>query len=308
MSVKYAAAALVSLPAACYHRPMPLRSAQAGLLALILGAAAIGFAPIFVRLSEVGPVATAFHRVALSLPVFAVMAVGQGLPRGRRMWAGCGLAGVCFAGDLSVWHMGILLTSVANATLFTNLAPVFVALGLWLIWGERPSRRFVVALTVAMGGAVLLMGGSLRLSADRLAGDALSVLSGAFYGGYILAVGRSRATLSTAILMLASGAVAAALLLPVAVLLGETIFPVSIQGWAVLVGVAVISQVGGQGLIAWGLAHLPASFGAVVLLVQPLVAAMVAWALFGEALGWLEMAGASVILLGIHLARKARGS
>lgn len=73
-------------------------------------------------------------------------------------------------------------------------------------------------------------------------------------------------------------------------------------------GVAVISQVGGSGLIAWGLAHLPASFGAVVLQVQPLVAALVAWALFGEALGWLEMAGASVILLGIHLARKARGS
>lgn len=287
---------------------MPLRSAQAGLLALILGAAAIGFAPIFVRLSEVGPVATAFHRVALSLPIFAVMALGKGMPSEHRAWAGCGVAGVCFAGDLSVWHVGILLTSVANATLFTNLAPVFVTLGLWLIWGQRPSRRFVIALAVAMGGAVLLMGGSLRLSMDRLAGDGLSVLSGAFYGGYILAVGRSRATLSTSVLMLLSGCVASVLLLPMAVLLGERIFPASTQGWATLAGVALISQVAGQGLIAWGLAHLPASFGAVVLLVQPLVAALVAWALFAEGLGMLESAGASVILLGIHLARKARVS
>ena len=277
---------------------------QAGLLALVLGAACIGFAPIFVRLSEVGPVATAFHRLALSLPLFALMC--RALPQGRRAWAGCGLAGLFFAGDLAVWHVGILLTSVANAALFTNLAPVFVTLGLWLLWGERPTARFVGALAVALAGAALLMGGSLRLAADRLAGDALSVLSGAFYGFYLLAVGRSRPGVPTPVLMLWSGAVACLVLLPVAWVLGETVMPVTLRGWAIVLGLAVVSQVGGQGLIAWGLAHLPASFGAVVLLVQPLVAALAAWALFGEALGAVEFFGAGVILLGIHLARKAR--
>jgi len=281
-----------------------IRPAQAGLLALVLGAACIGFAPIFVRLSEIGPVATAFHRVALSVPVFALMC--RALPEGRRTWAGCGLAGLCFAGDLSVWHVGILLTTIANASLFTNLAPVFVTLGLWLVWGERPSGRFTFALAVALAGAVLLMGGSLRFSTDRLAGDALSVLSGAFYGGYILAVGRSRPAVPTSVLMLWSGVVAAMVLLPVALALGETVIPVTIRGWAVVLGLAMVSQVAGQGLIAWGLAHLPATFGAVVLLVQPLVATVVAWALFGEAIGFVELLGACVILLGIHLAHRAR--
>lgn len=283
-----------------------IRGAQAGLIALVLGAVAIGFAPIFVRLSEVGPVATAFHRVALSLPVFALLALRLGPPVGRTGWAGCGLAGLFFAGDLSVWHVGILLTTIANAALFTNLAPVFVTLGLWLIWGQRPSRRFLLALAVSLAGAVLLMGGSLRLAPDRLAGDALSVLSGAFYGAYILAVGRSRPGVSAPVLMLWSGLVASAVLLPVALGLGEIVLPQTGRGWAVVVGLALVSQVAGQGLIAWGLAHVPASIGSVVLLLQPAVAALVAWMLFGEALGGAEILGGAVILLGIHIARKAR--
>jgi drug/metabolite transporter (DMT)-like permease len=281
-------------------------SARAGLIALIFGAAALGFAPIFVRLSEVGPVATAFHRLALSLPIFALLAWRhRTVPAGRQAWAGSGLAGLFFAADLSVWHMGILLTSVANATLFTNLAPVFVTLGLWLIWGQRPSRGFVMALGLALAGAIMLMGGSLRLSPDRLAGDGLSLLSGAFYGAYILTVGRSRPAIPATVLMLWSSAVASALVLPVALALGETVLPHTLHGWAVLLGLALITQVAGQGLIAWGLAHLSSSFGAVVLLLQPLVAALVAWVLFGEALGPLELAGAGVVLLGMHCARKA---
>lgn len=281
-------------------------TARAGLPALVLGAIAIGFAPIFVRLSEVGPVATAFHRVALSLPFFALMAAQAGLPRGRPAWAGCGLAGLFFACDLSVWHLGILLTTVANASLFTNLAPVFVVLGLWLIWGQRPGRRLVLALAVALAGAALLVGGAPELRAERLVGDGLTMLSGAFYGAYILAVGRSRVGVPASVLMLWSGVVAAVLLLAAALALGETVVPRSPGGWAVVLGLAVVSQVGGQGLIAWGLAHVPATLGSLILLLQPVVATMTAWLLFGEVLGGVEVLGAFVILAGIHIARKAR--
>lgn len=278
-----------------------------GLLALILGACAIGFAPIAVRLSEIGPVATGFHRLLWSLPVFAILALkdGEALPVGRRAWGGLAASGAFFAGDLIVWHLGIMLTSVANATLFSNLAPVFVALGAWALWGLRPSPRFAVALAVALAGAVVLMGGAPEFSFDRLAGDGLSVASGAFYGAYLLTVGRMRASVSTAVLMLAGGAVGAALTLAAACALGEAVWPDTARGWAVVLGLAGLSQVAGQGLIAWGFKHLPASFGAVVLLVQPVVAALLAWALFGESLGMVESLGAAVVLLGIHLARRA---
>jgi drug/metabolite transporter (DMT)-like permease len=77
----------------------------------------------------------------------------------------------------------------------------------------------------------------------------------------------------------------------------------------VLVGLALVSQVAGQGLIAWGMAHLPASFSSVSLLLQPVAAAVFAWAILGEAFGALQALGGAVVLAGIVACRltMARG-
>ncbi len=273
---------------------------------MILGAVAIGFAPIFVRLSEVGPVATGFHRLFWSLPLFALLTLLNTRPRpSSGQWRVMAASGAFFAGDMIVWHLGILLTSVANASLFTNMAPLFVALALWVIWGKRPSARFAVALAVTVAGAVALVGGAVEMSLQRLAGDGLSLLSGLFYAGYILAVGRAREGLPTPLLMAVGGAVAAGLILVAALALGEPVWPHTLRGWSVVLGLALVSQCAGQGLIAWGLAHVPVRFGALVLLLQPLVAVLVAWALFDETLGVIQILGAMVVLAGIHLARRA---
>lgn len=278
---------------------------------LLSGAVAIAFAPIFVRWSEVGPVATAFWRLALALPVlWAWDAVaGRADPQAsrrpsRRDYAGLALAGLFFAGDLATWHWSIRLTSVANATLLANFAPVFVALAAFLLFGERFTRTFLTGLAAAIAGACVLMGASVRLSAEHLAGDALGLLTAVFYAGYILTVGRLRARLPTATVMAVSGLVTAAALLPLALAAGERLAPSSLHGWLVLAGLALVSHAGGQSLIAFALAHLPAAFSAVSLLVQPAVAAGLAWLLLGEALGPQQAAGAVLILIGIALARR----
>ncbi|MBF0326355.1 MAG: DMT family transporter [Alphaproteobacteria bacterium] len=286
---------------------METTSSRLGFAALIFGAGCIGFAPILVRLSEIGPVATGFHRLLWSLPVFALVVAWQRrpLPGEATAWGGMAASGFFFAADLTVWHLGIWLTTIANATLFSNTAPVFVAIGAWLVWGLAPNRRFLAALVVAMAGAALLVGSSFRLSLDRVAGDGLSLLSGAFYGAYILSVGRLRARLSMPLVMLAGGAAGSVVAFAAALALGESIWPETARGWAVVVGLALLGQVAGQGLIAWGLAHVPSTLGAVVLLVQPVVAAAVAWILFGERLGAMELTGGLVVLFGIHLARRS---
>ena len=108
------------------------------------GAVGIACAPIFVPLSELGPTATAFWRLAL--PVLWLWAeignrreAGESAHRisGHRTLLGLTLAGLFFAGDLALWHWSIGFTSVANSTLLVNLAPVFVALGEQLLFGER---------------------------------------------------------------------------------------------------------------------------------------------------------------------------
>ncbi len=289
------------------HTPHAQRLA---LIALLAGALSIAFAPIFVRLSDVGPVAIAFWRVALSAPVLALWMSLE--PKGGRSrapstsrdFARLTLAGLCFAGDLVIWHISISYTSVANATLLANFAPLFVAPVAWFLFKERFTSQFVVGMILALAGALILMGESFRLSADHLFGDALGLLTAVFYGGYILSVGHLRSEFSTATIMTWSGGITAVILLPLALLSGQPLFPANSDGWLVLAGLALFSHAGGQSLIAYALAHLPASFSSVSLLLQPAAAAILAWLLLNEPLGALQAAGAAVILVGILLARR----
>ncbi len=290
-----------------------LAGSRLALGALISGAVGIACAPIFVRLSEVGPTATAFWRLALALPLLLLWTeVGvrreaggpaRRLP-GRRTLLGLTLAGLFFAGDLALWHWSIGFTSVANSTLLVNLAPVFVALGGRLLFGERFTYTFLVGMAVALAGAILLVGGDLNLRPRQLFGDALAVLAAVFYAGYILSVSRLRSGLSTAAVMTYGGIVTCVALLPVALLSGEDLLATTPYGWLMLLGIAFVSQIGGQSLITYSLADLPAAFSSVGLLLQPIAAAALAWAILGEVLGWWQALGGAVVLTGIVLARR----
>jgi drug/metabolite transporter (DMT)-like permease len=163
-------------------------------------------------------------------------------------------------------------------------------------------------MALAIAGAGILMGQSLAFDPTHAMGDALGLTTAMFYAGYILAVSRLRARLSTATIMAWSGLVTCVALLTVALLLGETFLPVTLRGWGVLFGLALISHAGGQSLIAFALARLPAALSSVSLLLQPAVAAILAWAILAEPLGPWQLSGAMVILGGIYLARRGSGS
>ena len=290
------------------------RSARLAFPALILGAVAIAFAPIFVRWSSVDPVSTAFWRVLLALPVMAaMMAWGERRPaeaapsgpRRPRDFAGLLLAGAFFAGDLGFWHWSIAFTSVANSTLLANFAPVFVTLGAWWLFGARFQRLFFVGLALGMTGAITLMADSISIGIDTLIGDGLGLITAVFYAAYILSVGRLRTRYGTATVMTWSGVGTVVILLPVALLTESAFWPQSIEAWAVLLGLALISHAAGQSLIAFALAHLPAALGSLSLLIQPVMAAGLAWVLLAEALGWLQALGGAIVLAGILIARRA---
>ncbi len=269
---------------------------------------------MFVRFSETGPVATAFWRVFLALPALWIWALASdGGSHWRSVRAHPGmllLIGFCFAADLAVWHWSILLTSVANATLLSNLAPIFVALGAWLLFRDAPKKLFLVGLAAALIGTALLIGGGTGLSAvahsgHALLGDALGVITAMFYAGYQMAVTRLRATVATATLMAWSCLVMSALLLPLALLMGERILPHTTTGWITVIALALIAQAAGQSLIAYAMAHLPGTFSSVGLLWQPVAATLFAWVLLGETMGTLQFAGALLVLAGIAIARRS---
>ena len=281
------------------------------LIALTCGALAIGSSGIFVRLSETGPTATAFWRGAFALPVLALWASLERRAQARSgplpslREPGFFWAGFFFAGDLALWHWSLLLTSVAASTLEANCAPLLVTLLAWALWRERPTGGFLLAMALAFAGMLLMLGPKVANGASHgLLGDVLGLGTACFYAGYLMVVARLRSVHGTGIVMLTSTLVFSALLLPLA--LAQKMLPDTAHGWWLLVGCALTAQVLGQGLIAYALAHLPATFGSVALLAQVMAAAAYAWLLLGERLAPVQVLGGLVVLAGIIAARGAK--
>jgi drug/metabolite transporter (DMT)-like permease len=281
-------------------------------VALLSGGIAIGFAGIMMRLSDVNPIASAFWRMALAAPILWVWVLsvrGQEEAAGKRLHftPALLLAGVFFAADMGLWHLSLHYTTVANATLLSNFAPLFIALWMWIAHRMRFARIFVVGMTVALTGAVMLVGPDAAGAGGTeagLLGDGLGLGSAVFYAAYQLVIKEARSQYSTARLMAWSTSITALALLPFALAAPGAFLPAQASGWLPLLGLALIAQIGGQTVIAYALAHLSASLSSVSLLIQPLTAAIAAWLIFAEALAPAQMAGAALLLLGIYLSKR----
>ena len=273
---------------------------RTALIVLLIGACIIGLAPILVRLADSGPAAVGFWRMVFALPLLFLLAQREtgGVGRAGPVLL---LAGGAFALDLAFWHYGIALTSVAKATILSNLTPVIVTGIAWLVFRERIRPLFLAAVVLAVGGAcIMTLARDPGLpGANPALGDAYSAMTAVWYALYFLAVQRARQSRGAAQVMFWSSLTAAPLLAAASGLLGERFMPATPGGWAACIGLGVM-HVTGQGSIAWALGRLPASVTSVVVLVQPVVAAILGWVLFGEVFGPGQMLGGAIAL--VHVA------
>jgi drug/metabolite transporter (DMT)-like permease len=291
---------------------LPRKFPPLALAALFFGGTAIGFAGIMMRLSDVNPLASAFWRMALALPVLWTWAwLVREQDRRRAMRTDftpvLALAGIYFAGDMAFWHLSLHYTTVSNATLLSNLAPIVIALWLWLVVRVRFARQFLLGIAIALSGAILLVGPNAAAAAGgehKLLGDCFGLASAAFYAVYQLKIKDARDHYSTARLMAWSTSFTALALLPFALISDGAFWPASLPGWLPLIGLALIAQIGGQTVIAYSSAHLPAYLSSVGLLIQPLAATIAAWLILDEAVGPVQMMGGALLLLGIYLSKR----
>ena len=274
--------------------------------ALILANILLSVGPVFVRMSDVGPVAAGFWRIALAAPVLLAVAFGTGWRPtgiGRAVWWTIGLGGLCFAGDLAAWHIGILKTQLANATLFGNSATLFYPVYGFLIARAWPSRTQGFALLLALVGAGLLMGRSMQIAPTHLAGDLLCLLAGILYTIYFATMAKARDTMAP-IPALAMSTVASLLpLLIFANLLGEQVMP---HNWTPLILMALSSQIIGQGLMIFALGQMSPMVIGIALLTQPVMAATIGWIGYGERLDGVDMIGAVAVAVALVLVRGER--
>src|SRR2546423_1565868 len=278
------------------------------LVALVLGAVGMGASVLFVRWADVGPYASAFWRVFLALPfLFVWMRLENRSAGWPRLDRAVLLAGVLFTGDLFFWHLAILGTTVANATFLATTAPIWVALGAGVVLSEALTARILIGLALCLAGGFALLGESYGFAPQRLIGDLYGVATAFFFGAYVVAVRVARARHGAAEVMFVSTAITSVCLFVIAFALEPRILPQSIPGGAALLALAVISQVGGQGLVAVALGTLPATFSSLVIFLEAIAAATFGWLLLGESLGAAQALGGVLILLGIWVARPRAG-
>lgn len=272
--------------------------------ALMIANIALSFGPLFVRLADTGPVASAFWRLALAAPFLFAMApiTRQPIVRlNRALLLTLIIAGLFFAGDLASWHFGILKTKLANANLLANSASFLFPLYAFIIARTMPSRAQGFALALAAIGTALLMGRSYQLSPQTFIGDLLCLFAGICYVGYLVVIGQARSQLAQWPVIAWSTLAGTLPLLFAAWLLGETIIP---RDWTPLILLALLSQVIGQGLMVSVLGRLSPIVIGIGLLIQPVIAAVIGWRLYGEQLGASDIAGAALIGLALILVRQ----
>ncbi|MEO1476480.1 MAG: DMT family transporter [Pseudomonadota bacterium] len=280
-----------------------------GPLLVLAGGICVGFAPIGLRLGVglgedgLGPQAIAFWRYVFAAPILLslVLIFERRLPVLPNRFVI--LAGTFFALDIALWHWGLTLTTVANATFIVNLGNIGVGLLAWLFLRERLTTVWLIAVAVALTGAAMLSLGGVSEGQADLRGDILAFGAALLVSGYMLCskiARRDLGALDVLFWLTITEILVGALVTAIS---GEHFLPATNAGWRAPLALAIVAHCAGQGFIIAGIGRTPASLAGVLVLVQPVVAAMISWQLFNEPLLAIQLAGASLILLGVGLSQ-----
>ena len=277
-----------------------------GIFLLIIGASMLGGSGIFVKLSDSSPSLIAFYRSLFALPfLYAWMKFEERNSSSEIIWDKKTfffllLGGLCFALDMSIWNWSLSFTSVANATLMANIAPVFVVIFGVLFLGYKIEISFVVTLLLALLGVFLVI-----LPGEQIMvfGDSLGILAAVFYAGYILSIKDLTNILQPARTLFLVTIITTLCLLPISLIEADSL-NLSKSEFFILISYAIFSQTFAQGLITSGISKVSAHLSSLILLMQPVAAAFYGWFFLQELLSPLQMAGGLIVLAAIYLASR----
>jgi drug/metabolite transporter (DMT)-like permease len=278
----------------------------------VLGAVAIAFSSILVRLSHASPSTAAIFRCLYALPVLGMLAWLEDRRLGARGWRERRVAiasGVFFSIDLILWHHSIGDVGAGLATVLANIQVVLVPLVAWAILSERPGRQVLAALPVALIG-VLLISGALEHGAygrNPTRGAVFGVGAGIAYVGFLLLLRHGGSDLRRpAGPLFDATATAAALCVIAGLILGDGQLVPSWPGAGWLITLALTSQVLGWLLITTSLPRLPAAMTSLLLTVQPVGSVALAALIFAESPSPLQLAGVALVLVALLQATRPR--
>lgn len=284
-----------------------------GALLILLSAAAFGAMPVFGTLAyadgaTVGTLLSARFLLAALVSWALLLATRAGVADLRaldRRDAALALAlGACgYAGQAGGYFSALARIDASLLSLLVFTYPAIVAVAAVCLGRERLDGRRALALAFGSGGLVLVLAGAGTGALDPV-GTALGIATALLYSAYVLGSERVAGRLAPRVLAALVCTGAGAMLTVAAALLGE-LRPgaVGIAGWGWLACLAVVSTVLAVALFLGGLRRVGPTTAAILSTVEPLVTVVLAFLVFGEVLGPLQVLGGALMLGGVLVLR-----
>jgi drug/metabolite transporter (DMT)-like permease len=319
---------------------LPATPVLVSLAALFFALIPISLAPALTKLSEheIGPNAVAFHRSWIAAVVFALVSARESArarkaasevmvpeviastiasksienierqPMTKKEVGLLLVTGTAASASLLLWTWSLSETGVANVALLSNLNPIFVGLAGYFLFGQKFDRRFVIGLVLAIAGAVAFELSEAQFSADQIQGDALAFISAIFIATYLILIEKLQGRFSTSTIMMWRCGITTIFLLPLLPFIEDRLLPQTQNGWLLIIFQALFCQVLGQGLLAYSLSKLSSGVVAITLLLEPIIASIFAWFIFGEQITLADWICFVVVLGGVYLAQSSKAA
>ncbi|MEC4112582.1 DMT family transporter [Myroides pelagicus] len=272
-------------------------------IALIIGILCISIFPVIVKMSLTPSLISAFYRMAIAL-VFVLpyaLLTKQFKVYNKNTMLLIVLSGVFFGSDIAVWNQAIQGSTATQATLLTNLAPVWVGVGSYFFLTNKPSLNFWIGTVVALVGMVVLVGADVFMSLSFDLPFGLGVLSGILYACYILVSKRILEEVAVVPFMTYSLLVSSVFLGVINWLGGSSFTGFSTAGWATLFVQGIVCQLLAWLLLSYATKYMRATRVSLSLLSQALLAALLAWGILDEEVTRQMVLGGFIILCGIAI-------
>ena len=272
-------------------------------ICLIVGVISISIFPVLVKWAPVSGLTSAFYRMFIAVIFLLpyVLIKNQLQKPDKSLWVPIFVCGMLFGSDIAIWNLSIHYSNATQATLLTNLSPVWVGIASALFLHDKPGKQFWIGTVVALSGMVILMGVDTFTQMHFDKGFLMALTSGLLYATYMIVSKRVLNRMKIVSFMVYSMSVSSIYLFIICMLNGEPLGNFTPVVWGVLGIQGIICQLLGWLTISYAVQKLDAQRVSLALLSQSVVTGLIAWLFIHEKISLQMIVGGIVILIGIGI-------
>ena len=270
-------------------------------LALFIGILCISIFPVIVRMNLTSGLISAFYRMAIATAIILPFALYKKKLKleNIKMLLPMMVCGILFASDIAVWNISIQNSSATQATLLTNLSPIWVGVFSLLFLNFRPRKSFWLGTLIALTGMTVFVGVDTILNLQLDFAFFLGILSGVLYALYILVSKSVLEKLEVITFITYSMIFSTIFLFFINYVFGEQFFGFSNKAWVSLFVQGIVCQLIAWLLISYSTQKMRATRVSLSLLSQAIFATILAALFVNEKITGIQMIGSVIILAGI---------